>query len=240
MADRHTRRSGLDYAHALAQLLPRGVAWSRDPNDLVMRVVRALAQIWGSPGVDSASDLPGTSQIVDARAGDLLERESDPRATVELLPDWERNWGLPDPCFAEAQTIGERQAMLVLKMTMIGAQSREFFIGIAEWLGYTITITEYAPFMAGVSQAGDTRDAQGDYRWQIGPPEMRFFWTVHVGASRLTWFRAAAGEAGVDPHLRIRLATDLECLLRRWKPAHTDLVFDYSSLASGGDMAGTP
>ena len=120
---------------------------------------------------------------------------------------------------------------------------------MATFLGYTVTITEYSPFMAGVSNAGDTRTPPldpkplvGDFRWYIGPPEMRFYWTVHVTGARLTWFRSAQGEAGVDHHLEIGLAEDLECLLNRWKPAHTEIIFDYSNIGSGGDdpMAGTP
>ena len=39
----------------------------------------------------------------------------------------------------------------------------------------------------------------------------------------LIWFRTGSGggQTGVDPHLRIGRADDLECLLERWKPAHT-------------------
>jgi len=197
-----------------------------------MQTVRGLAGVWG---------------FVDSRAADLLERESDPRKTIELLPDWERNWGLPDPCVKEPISIYDRQVALVQKMTMLGAQSRQFFIDQMAKLGYTITIEEFAPFMAGISQCGDTRTPPldpnpliGRYRWYIGPPEQRFYWTVHVGAARLTWFRCGSGQAGVDPHLRIGIFTDLECLLGRWKPAHTEIVFDYSGLAAGGPMAGTP
>jgi uncharacterized protein YmfQ (DUF2313 family) len=235
--DRHIRRSGDDYAQALADLLPYGQAWPRWPESVLMRAVRGLAQTFG---------------FVDARAADLLERESDPRYTIELLPDWERNWGLPDPCFRSALSIDQRHQLLLFKMTLLGGQSRDFFIGMAAWLGYTIDITEYAPFMAGVSQAGDTHgminwnDTPGrhpevlDYRWYIGPPEQRFYWTVHVRNAPLTWFRAGSGQAGVNHHLEIGYATDLECLLRRWKPAHTDIVFDYSNLKTGDPMAGTP
>jgi uncharacterized protein YmfQ (DUF2313 family) len=232
MADRHVRRSGDDYAQAFLSLLPQGQAWPRHPLSTLWNTCFGLSNYWG---------------FVDARAADLLERESDPRATIELLPDWERNWGLPDPCFPDATSIPERQAMLVLKMTMMGGQSREYFIDIAKWLGYDITISEYAPFMAGVSEAGDTREMPidedplvGDYKWYIGPEEMRFAWTVHVHATSLIWFRAGEGEAGVDPHLKIGLAEDLECLLRRWKPAQTDLLFDYYTLKPGDPMAGTP
>jgi uncharacterized protein YmfQ (DUF2313 family) len=174
-----------------------------------------------------------------------LERETDPRIALELLPEWERAFGLPDPCVAEPLSIADRQTALVARMTTEGGQSRDYFIGVAAALGYTITIREYAPFMVGVSPVGDTRPTGTlgeQFRWEIGPPEMRFYWTVRVGAVRLTWFRDgdSGGQAGVDPHLRIALATDLECVLRRWKPAHTEIVFDYSGMATPDPMAGTP
>lgn len=217
MPDKHVRRSGDDYAEALAADLPRGTAWPRDPDSVLMKVVAGLGQPYG---------------FADGRAADLLEQESDPRSTIEILPEWERAFGLPDPCVAEPLSIGDRQIALVTKMTMLGGQSREFFIALAAALGYTIRITEYAPFMCGISQCGDTRDAFGDWRWEIGPPEIRFYWTIHVGAVRLTWFRTGGGggQTGVDPMLRIALATDLECIIRRWKPAHTQVIFDYTSL----------
>jgi uncharacterized protein YmfQ (DUF2313 family) len=245
--DRHMRRSGADYTHALTYLLPRGFAWPREEDTVLMRVMRGLAQIWGSPGVEPASDVAGTTQIVDARAGDLLEVESDPRKTIELLPDWERNWGLPDPCYPDTTTLDERRKMLILQMTLLGEQSREFFIRMAAWVGHDIKITEHAPFMVGVSRVGDTRqqnllDGEDDqhFRWEIGPPEIRFYWTAHAGQARLIWFRCGVSQCGVDPHLRIGVESDLECLLDRWRPAHTELVYDYSSLFYGGSMAGTP
>jgi uncharacterized protein YmfQ (DUF2313 family) len=251
--DRHVTRSGDEYADAFAELLPTGQAWPRDDDGVLMTVVRGLSKIWGM--VESAASL-------------LLEQESDPRTTILMLPDWERNWGLPDPCYAEPFTIGDRQKALVQRMTIEGAQSRAFFIATALSIGYVITITEYRPFMVGIDRCGDNRqigdgsvmqdqfgnplyDEMGvplaygvmsEYPYMLGPPGNRSYWKVHVHAVRLTWFRAGGGggQAGVDPHLRLALATDLECLLRRWKPAHTDLIFDYSGLAVGGSMAGTP
>jgi uncharacterized protein YmfQ (DUF2313 family) len=241
--DRHLRRSGADYTHALSYLLPRGFAWPRDDDSVLMRTVRGLAQIWGSPGVEPVSDVAGTTQIVDARAGDLLETESDPRHTVELLPDWERNWGLPDPCFPSALSIPQRQSLLVMIMTLLGAQSRAFFQWASGWVGYTIHIKEFAPFMAGVSECGDTRyeyDDTGLYRWYIGPPEMRFAWTINADTAVLQWFRASQSQAGVDPHLRVILESPVACLLERWKPAHTEIFFEYPDLATGGPWLGTP
>lgn len=259
MSDRHVRRSGSDYRDAFFNLLPNGQAWPKRAIDSVLfETVDGLNEYYG---------------FVDGRAADLLEIESDPRSTVELLPDWERNFGLPPPCFTEPGTIGQRQQMLVMWMTMLGGQSREWFIHAASLLGYTITITEYRPFMVGMDRCGDSRvygdgtvpyydqnfvlgylpvrDPDGDYvgegelseypNYGLGPDTNRFYWTVHVHDASLTWFRASAGQCGVDPHLKIGLALDLECLLNMWKPAHTEIIYDYSNITAPSDpMAGTP
>jgi uncharacterized protein YmfQ (DUF2313 family) len=230
--DRHVRRSGENYLQSYLSLLPQGYAWPRHIGSLLVQVCWGLCEYWG---------------FVDSRAADLLERESDPRKTIELLPDWERAWGLPDPCFPSATTIAERQQMLVMKMTWLGGQSRAYFENVMAWLGFTITIKEFAPFMAGISQVGDTRTPPPDspiedqnFRWYIGPPEQRFVWTINYGQIGLAWFRAASGQAGVDHHLEFKVPTELQCLLDRWKPAHTILVPDFTQIAAGGPMQGTP
>jgi len=227
-SDRHVRRSGSDYAEALGALLPQGAAWPRDKETVLQRLVSGLAQVWGD--------------WVDRRAADLLENETDPTRTFEMLPDWERNWGLPDPCIGTALTIDERRRLLLLKMTLLGGQSRAFFYEMCARLNKSIHIKEHSPFMCGISRCGDTtaEDDTGDMRWEIGPPEIRYFWSAHPGQPDLIWFRAGSGEAGVDHHLEFGLATDLDCLLQRWKPAHTELVLDWSSLETGGPMQGTP
>lgn len=223
--DRHVRRSGDDYATQFISLLPMGQAWPRAPDSTLARACSGLAQYWG---------------IVDGRAGDLLERESDPREAIELLVDWETAFGLPDSCFQETLTIDDRHRVLVQRMTLLGAQSRAWYIEVAAWLGYHIRIGEYAPWTVGISRCGTTPDEEGHLRWEIAAPEIRFYWKVHVDRARLSWFRAGSGVCGVDPHLIIGLATDLECILNRWKPSHTLIIYDYSLLATGGSMAGTP
>ena len=247
-----TQRTAAEYAQAWNGLLPTGAAWPRDPTTVPQKVINGLAGIWGGE--------------VEEEAALLLTVESDPRTTLNLLPDWERAFGLPDLCLDEPLTVDDRRTALLQRITLLGAQDRLFFIGIALVVGYAITITEYRPFMCGIDRAGDNRtigngsvmlDAYGnpilntmgtpvangqysEYPYMVGPPENRFYWTVHVMNARLSWFRATSGQAGVDPHLRIGLATDLECLLRRYAPAHTQIIFDYSGLAVGGAMAGTP
>jgi uncharacterized protein YmfQ (DUF2313 family) len=226
--DRHVRRSGEDYAEPFAALLPTGPAWPREPDTALMALILALSEIWGNP--------------VDHRAADLLERESDPRETIELLPDWERNWGLPDPCFTTPQTIGDRQKALVRRMTLLGGQSRAWFHEVADEIGYPLVIREFSPFMAGVSNVGDTRNKteDGHFRWYVGGWDMRFYWTTTVSQARLTWFRCTKGQCGVDPHLRIGVPEDTACIFNRWKPAHTVIVYDFTNLEMSDPMQGTP
>lgn len=202
MVDRHIRRSGDNYADALANLLPQGLAWPRIKTSVLQKVVSGLAQIFG---------------YADDRIADLLEVETDPTKTSELLPEWETAWGLPDSCIpippADEPT---RRDNLVNKITLLGEQSRAFFITQGVNYGETVTIREYAPYLCGVSQVGDTRmaslsDDPAHFRWQLGAPETRFYWTVKIEAL-LASFKGA----------------DLHCLLRRWKPAHTEVLFDYS------------
>lgn len=199
MSDRHVRRSGDDYGTAFLTLLPQGQAWPKYPGTTLDLACRGLAEYWG---------------FVDGRAGDLLEIESDPRQTTEMLLDWERNWLLPDPCDVTPPTDEDaRRAELVFKMTLLGRQDRQFFIDHALKEGQIILIEEHAPYMCGVSRVGDTRtmDDPGDpypdpyFRWQLGPPEMRFYWTVDLA----------------------EVHTGIECVFNRYKPAHTDVVFTY-------------
>jgi uncharacterized protein YmfQ (DUF2313 family) len=257
MSDRHIRRSGDDYRDALLSLLPQGQAWPKAPGSTLERSINGLAQYWG---------------FVDQRAADLLEIESDPRKTAELLTDWERNWGLPDPCYSAPTTVELRRIELVNRMTLLGAQSREFYKWFKQQIGFTITIREYRPFMVGMDRCGDSRVygdgsnpmfhenfvrgylpicnphgeriAEGELsewpNYGLGPPENRYYWTVNVTEAGLLWFRCSSGQCGVDPHLRIIYYEDIDCILNRWKPGHTQIVFDYSNLSPNDPMAGTP
>lgn len=208
MADHYVRRSGDDYADAFARLFPTGPAWPIEEDTVFQKVIRALAQVFG---------------YVDGRAGVLLQVESDPRRTYELLDDWERAFGLPDPCVPKPLTLPERRIALVNKMTTLGGQSRAFFIALAATLGYSITITEFSPFQFGVSGFGGPRGA-------FDPPSSRFYWRVSVPDPRHTRFRFGVSSFGRNSFLEITRAEDLECVITRWKPAHTILQFDYSGV----------
>jgi len=218
------------FTHALLAKLPLGEIWTRALGSKPYQTMRALAGV--------------VARWAD-RTGRFLITEAFPPRSFDLLPDWERVLGLPEPCLPAAQTLDERrQAVLEKLQRRPGGQSREYFTELARRLGYhvdepsehalpnelefqvgridQITIREFRPFMFGVSRLGNSR-------WRFAPPEMRFVWIVTVPGVRLTWFRFGQSQFGQDTHLTIRRADDLECLLHRLKPAHTNLFFNYQN-----------
>jgi uncharacterized protein YmfQ (DUF2313 family) len=199
------RRGAEEYGGALMALLPTGPAWPRDPETVLARAVAGLAAVLG---------------FVDKRAADLLEIEGDPRLTLEMIDDWERAFGLPDPCIGQATTLQERRVRLLQRIVEEGGQSRAFFIALALGLGYRVTISEISPIMGGVSRGGEDH-------WEAAAPEQRFYWIVNITEVPVWWFRGGVGEGGKDHHAEWAALLDLECLFRRYKPAHTQVIFNY-------------
>ena len=127
-----------DYAQFVADLLPTGWAWPRDPDTVLMRTFAGLA-------VEFAR--------VHRRDCDLLS-ESYPGSALETLSDWERVCGLPDPCIEPPLTgLQERRAVVLAKLATRGGQSRAYYIAVAKALGFDITITEFFAFRAGRNRA---------------------------------------------------------------------------------------
>jgi uncharacterized protein YmfQ (DUF2313 family) len=195
-----------EYRNQLQMLLPPGAAWTREAEADLTGLLEALA---------------AELARVDQRGQDLLD-EADPRTTSELLTDWERLAGLPDPCSGPLATIRERRDALLAKITGMGGQSRAYFIALAESLGYTIQIREYFPFVAGRSVGNNL--ANGDvwrHTWQVDAPAV---------TSKHFTIGSAAGEP-----LRVWGNSLLEFAIGRRKPAHTMVLFAY--YLPGGDVA---
>ncbi len=198
------RLTAEDYAAQLRQLLPQGWAWPDDPGAVLQRLLAGFG---------------GALSRTHDRALALL-REAHPETALELLPEWEREVGEPDDCAGPAQGLQLRRQRVVQKLTARGGQSRQFYVELAASLGYEIEIREYRPFVCGLSQAALDVLA--------GTAEVRFVWSVFVLGPRVTWFRAGASQAGLDPLARIDRAEDLECMLQRAAPAHTLLIVGYT------------
>ncbi|MFH5924542.1 YmfQ family protein [Roseomonas xinghualingensis] len=194
-------RSVAAYVAVLLSLLPRGRIWPRDPGSTLATVARGLAP---------------TAQRLDERGAALLV-DAFPKSAVELLPEWERTVGLPDPCSGLAPTLQQRQAQVVARLIAVGGQSIPYFVSVAAALGYEIEIEEFAPARAGAFSAGDPLYGEA---WAHA-------WRVHAPGATVTYFVAGGSSAG-EP-LAAWGNEVLECVLSRIKPAHTNLIFAYGS-----------
>jgi uncharacterized protein YmfQ (DUF2313 family) len=229
-----------DYATQFQRLLPRGRVWHRgllsgdwsgspltseDGSILIDEdtglPIGSEASGSLSPPLVQAADIEAlmpTWSRLHARLNDLIA-ETFPCTLnpPELLTEWERSLGLPDPCVQPPlNSIQQRVAAVCAKFSARGGQSKEYFYALANALGYEITITEYTPFRTGINRAGDPLAGEA---WA-------YAWTVNVAnVPQITYFRVGLSVAG-DP-LRSWGNNMLECVLNAVKPAHTVLQFAY-------------
>lgn len=96
-----------------------------------------------------------------------------------------------------------------------GGASLPYFSQMAESLGHTIEIEEFWPSIAGSLQAGQPLISEGE----------QFTWRVKLQLISEWIFRAGVNQAG-QPLGGFEIS-DIECELRRLKPAHTQIVFSY-------------
>jgi uncharacterized protein YmfQ (DUF2313 family) len=190
-----------DYAQVLADLLPRGWAWSRELTSVLMLVLEGLAAEFAR---------------ITARDCDLLA-ESYPGTALETLTDWERICGLPDPCTGTLGSIQERRAAILAKLAMRGGQSRQYYIDVAAALGFVITITEYQPFRVGKGRAGD----------YLAGEDWLFYWRVTSWEQNQKIYFFRAGQSATSERLRHWGNSLLECVITAIAPAHTIVRFAY-------------
>lgn len=192
-----------EVAKQLAQLLPQGLALASKFDD----------------GTELGATIEALSVEVsraDCRATALID-EILPDTTTELLADWERVLGLPESCVPNAfATIQQRRAMVLFKLLLIGRQDPQFYIDLAAVLGFTITITEFSAARAGVLRTGE----------RLIGPDWLFWWQVNAPLNTITYFRAGQSTAG---EALAQWGNDgLECVLNKYKPAHTRIIFSYT------------
>lgn len=190
-----------DYLRQLQALLPPGPAWPKDDAATLTRLLDALA-----------TEL----SRVDGRAQKLIE-EANPRTVAELFADWERVAGLPDACaqaFGSDQTMAQRRAALVGRMTTLGGQSPAYFVGLAAALGYAITITEFRAHTVN----DDVECTLYDTAWN-------FAWQVNAALNTVT---AITVDSTVEEPIAAWGNALLECVIKRLKPAQTAVLFSYT------------
>jgi uncharacterized protein YmfQ (DUF2313 family) len=188
------------YLQQLQALLPQGLAWPRTIDAYLTKLLSAFSQELGR---------------LDLRIDNLID-EADPRTTLELLPEWERLAGLPDPCVTSDQTVEQRQSALVTKLTMQVGQSRAYYIQMAEDLGYPdTTIEEYFPFTC-ESYCDEFLNSLDD----------RHTWTIYLPSDG--GFEFMTCESPCDSYLQSFGDQVIECRINQYKPAHTAVLFAYT------------
>lgn len=158
--------------------------------------------------------MPTWSRL-DARALQEIV-ESFPCSTTELLPEWEATLGLPDPCVGPPGSVGQRRNAVCAKFSTRGGQSKAYYISVADALGFQIRIVEYTPFYASRQSAGDT----------CGEASWAYTWTIVSAPTSIIYF--SAGQNFADEFLAYWGNLPLECAMNAIKPAHTQLIFNYS------------
>ena len=192
-----------DYPGLLRKLLPPGDLLTRARDSRLGLLLEGLGR---------------ELERVDGRACRLID-EVDPRSSSELLGDWERLLGLPDPCAGELEGLEARRAAVVGRLVDGGGQSVAAYVALAAALGESeVLIEEHRPGQFGRSRFGAAR---------FGPAEVRHTWTVHLPAQRPQFDSFGAAVFGASRFGRFAQSALLECAFERARPAHTIVSFAY-------------
>lgn len=187
------------YRSQILALMPRGRAWPHHVGSVLARYVDALAARFAD---------------IDARAVALLDELLASR-TVDLLPEWEADVGLPDDCSELASTLQARRASVVLVLTGQPDMSPESFREIGRRFGADLNVHQLDQARADAIPGLDTTNGRWRYVWWIEIPRTaddRFFSVLsHVNTPLKTTLRNL----------------ELECRLLAASPAHTALQISY-------------
>lgn len=188
-------------------------------DDLVSLLPRGWALGFRGGYLDAVLEaVAGIIQFAEIDAA-RLTIEMDPRSAEMMLEDFERVLG-PDPCGRDLDgaSIDERQLLAHQRWTSTGGASIAYFTSVAAKLGVSITVEEFWPSRAGILRAGQNLRPEGcQFVWRVSIPQL----------VTVTRFKAGASVAG-DLLGSFKLS-NIECELRRLKPAHTLLVFKYGA-----------
>lgn len=170
-------------------------------------------------GVRVRQEMATVAAALDEAAvsAETLRAEHQPSTAALALGDWERNYNLPDACVGgSGATLEARRASLVERILGRGDLSIGSYLAIAESLGYPgCTITEFG--MMTCQDACDTSVADDGF---IG------YWRLNVPAATAIVVASCASPS--DAALRAWGNTQLECMIKRRKPAHTVALFGYA------------
>jgi uncharacterized protein YmfQ (DUF2313 family) len=188
------------YKQALLKLLPQGLAWNKDADSNLNKLIEGESIELG--------------RLEDFAYQTL--REINPLTTNQLLNEWVEIALGDGLCTGVGQTPSELKAALLARLISLGGSSKTYFQEVARAAGFLVSINDgYSLFRAGLSRSGDRVLSSG----------FAYTWSVRTGTQTLRYLRAGSGRAG-DPLVYFGNLL-LECLLRGIKPAHTQIIFSY-------------
>lgn len=131
--------------------------------------------------------------------------------TVDLIEAWESAVGIPDSCFLNTRNLEQRQKNVLTKFKALGVATKESFIQLAAFMGYTIEIITFSA--------------------AANPPYNVPFYPVLMPLGRFVWLIKGIGIAPyVPPYdvpFDVNIGSDvLPCFFSKLKPANTILYFE--------------
>lgn len=203
------------YKEVIRGLFPRGKAWNYILDDEFGGLVEGLAN---------------EAARVEERGLDFLT-EMDPNQTFEMVDVWERLLKIPDECTpteGDPPTLYEQRVRILQKLTTGGGQSRDFFKLIASQLGYDtdiLDVVNFKDFRAGEGRAGDRISNSTAPGGGVNAAGWAYTFAVRAPASLSRKFLAGQGRAG--DRLTLTNNSTLECVIRKFAPAHVTVLFFY-------------
>jgi uncharacterized protein YmfQ (DUF2313 family) len=149
--------------------------------------------------------------------------ETTPSQSLDSIPDWETELGLPEKCVTSlSPSLDARRLEIFRKFNSSGGQSPQYYEELAGLLGFNVQVEELyglsQPFKVGVSKVGDAL-TQGAWL---------FTWRVIVSIPEVSVQSFKVGQNVVGDPLRWWAMSEIECFLHRIKPSHTTLIFTYN------------
>ena len=193
-----------EYVAQLKKLLPPGIAFPRGDSTSLLAL---MLEVWGTE-----------LARIDGRAQALIT-EADPRQAAETFQEWLTQWGLPDDCVKlwESANDSTLRQLLLWKMKDVGSPNLQFFIDLTAMFGYTISIDEFRRHTVRSRVNEVLAGENWPNTWRVN---------VHGAAagSQMTYHEVTGG---AEEPLAWWGDAMIECLIRRYAPAHTKLYFGY-------------
>lgn len=203
------------YKKLLKRLFPKGRAWQFVKDSEQDKLLEGLA---------------AEPCRIDERGRDFLN-EMDPNTTFEMLDNWERLLKIPDECTPDDAdpTLQERRTRILQKLTTGGGQNDDFYILIAAQLGYDVGVFDvqnFRDFRVGISTVGEPLTNSTEPNGTTNSTGWAFTFQIVGPADLVRYFRV--GQSTVGDRLVLVENDTLECVIEKFKPAHTNVLFSFT------------